>query len=171
MLLAWLVSFITVITLAFSSYGPSLIQRADNKLRTIAGQMAVAHDAAVVTCESGCASGFVNVTSNLPPEAQGGTVYGTSIRSFSNGSGMVVTLYMPMVDNPQLINGNLGGHLMAVTQSPFTAGTYDATSQRVGGQAPSVAGGTPTYFGIAVPQGVGGVTLPNGVPLLASNIN
>ncbi len=140
-----------------------------------ATQMAWYHSQAVRQCSApgSCPTGEITVNQ----AGLNGTLnLATRFQSATNGS-LVVTTWRgsPAGTDARTMRGMVGTALGNVTDSSLHAGVYDAAAARIRSSvAISYVDGSTTHVGrstLTVPPTVGSVTLLNGVPAMATQIN
>jgi len=167
----YVLGFVMLVVLLGSSTTEDRLLQRQAQEAALARQMIVQHHAAQLTCAPNptACSGTVDVAARLPADAQGAPAYQSgNIRTVGDGTGLIVTVFVPMVNNADLVSGRVAAALVKDSESPFTTGSYDFANQRVGAPGPTV-GGTPRH-GLAVPRGIGGVTLRDRLPIIATDL-
>lgn len=135
----------------------------------IAGQMSAYHSATVRTClASTCAQGRISVpTANLPPQLSTMPVYSSGeFRSVSNGTGLIWTYYMPAVPAGADGLGEINRALADEARERVAAGPYDAATQQI--RSRSIRDGSIAV--VTVPNGIDGVAMPSGTPVIVTRV-
>ncbi|MFC4236200.1 hypothetical protein ACFOY8_13370 [Thalassospira xianhensis] len=140
-------------------------------------QMMAYHSSAVRYCaNNACGSGPVPTVTGMSGTSW---AYGDEIKSVSNGTGIVVTVFDPFEKQngteARFKFGPTAASLRAHTRGSMNAGQWQAASQQISAGTISnnswAGSGTPITGNIAIPQGFGGLTLADQQPILATRVN
>jgi hypothetical protein len=153
---------------------------AENKIQSRVTQMVAYHDYAVKFCDipGNCGSiaevTSANVASTMPSVMTGSVSYTDGrFKSFTNGSGLVVTISADHNFDISTVNQNNLGNSKMVTESSeiAVALTSIAGANRPAGRYDRSALTLTSYDGtsISVPSSLAGTSFQNSVPMIAEN--
>ena len=147
----------------------------NNRGDTLAQQMSWYHNLAVAQCDQNagfCPPGVITLTPENQAKLGGGTVgYGTQFQAVTDGATMVVTMFSlnraERDNDPAWMYGPINSHLRTQSGDSAMAGPWSLAAQAInpGTNYNGYSQGVP------LPQGFGGLTLPDSVPVIATIIN
>lgn len=160
---AYAVAFLIAI-MAFADLTPEM--RASEEAgrgSAVALHMGAWHQAAVKRCRAvACPAGVVDPSSHLPSTLPA-SAYSARFRTVSSGSGLIVTFFRAPAGDESGERAALMTGLSRHFSGNLGVGVYNASAQKVFGMGSE-------DNAVDVPNVVGGVTIPNGAPVMARQI-
>ena len=159
------ISFLMMIFMLSFSLAEEEVKETHMDADIVARHMVIWHKAARFACANGGCTANGEVSQNsirtyMPSIAQGAPIVNSNVyRSYTNGVDRIVTIHTPSYNNYSNLYGALAGALIYQSGDDKKAGAYDRVAQRISKASTS---------SVTVPRNIGGLNLPDGLPILGS---